>query len=95
MRGSRSVAVAAPLRGKGLGERLTHAALDLARLHGIQQVYLLTETAQHFFPRFGFRPISRTDVSPALHQSIEWTSACPVTAQAMMARLSIEKEETT
>jgi GNAT superfamily N-acetyltransferase len=30
MRGSRSVAVAAPLRGQGLGERLTHAALDLA-----------------------------------------------------------------
>jgi amino-acid N-acetyltransferase len=91
----RSVAVAAPLRGQGLGERLIHAALDLARLHGVQQVYLLTETAQHFFLRFGFRPIARRDVSPALHKSIEWTSACPVTAQAMTLRLSSEQRQTT
>ena len=89
----RSVAVAAPLRGQGLGEQLTHAALDLARLHGVQQVCLLTETAQHFFPRFGFRPIARADVSPALHQSVEWTTACPVTAQAMMVRLSSKQEQ--
>ncbi len=75
--------MAAPLRGQGLGKRLTQAALALARQHAVLQVYLLTETAQQFFPRFGFRPIARTEVSPALHQSIELTTACPVTAQAM------------
>lgn len=90
----RSVAVAVPLRGQGIGERLTHAALELACRHGVQQVSLLTETAQQFFPRFGFCPIARTEVSPALHESIEWTSACPVTAQAMSLRLSSEQEQT-
>lgn len=89
----RSVAVAAPLRGQGVGERLTHAALDLARRHGVQQVYLLTETAQQFFPRFGFRPIARTEVSPALHRSVEWTTACPATAQAMTVRLALSGKE--
>src|SRR5262245_53687185 len=44
----RSVAVDSALRGQGLGQRLTRAALDLARQLGIATVYLLTETASDF-----------------------------------------------
>ena len=84
----RSVAVEAPLRGQGLGQRLTRAALDLARQHGVQQVYLLTETAGDFFPRFGFRPIARAAVDPAVQQSVEFTSACPVSAHALVISLA-------
>jgi amino-acid N-acetyltransferase len=86
----RSVAVAPHLRGKRLGERLVLAALDLARQRGIDEVYLLTETARDFFPRFGFIPIPRDEVSPALHQSAEWTTACPTSAQAMVKRLAAQ-----
>jgi amino-acid N-acetyltransferase len=63
---------------------LTRAALDLAQARGITEVYLLTETAQHYFPRFGFHAIPRQTVAPAIHHSVEWTSACPETAQAML-----------
>lgn len=80
----RSVAVVASKRDQGLGERLTRAALELAQARGITEVYLLTETAQHYFPRFGFHAIPRSAVAPAIHQSVEWTSACPETAQAML-----------
>src|SRR5437588_12001247 len=83
----RSVAVADQLRGQGLGQQLTQKALKLAEQHGVTLVYLLTETASAFFPRFGFRPISRSEVSPAIHASTEWTTACPDTAQAMVAGL--------
>src|SRR5512138_124943 len=38
----RSVAVDSRLRGEGLGQRLTRAALDLARDRGVATVYLLT-----------------------------------------------------
>jgi amino-acid N-acetyltransferase len=89
----RSVAVAPSLRGQQLGKRLVEAALDLARLHNIEIVYLLTETAQSFFPRFGFRPIPRSEVSPVLHQSIEWTTACPATAQVMITKLASQGEK--
>ena len=58
----RSVAVVAELRGAGLGHRLTGAALDLARQRGVTAVYLLTETAADFFPRFGFRPTQRAQI---------------------------------
>ena len=83
----RSVAVAATARGQGLGQRLTTGALDLAREHGVRKVYLLTETAGDFFPRFGFRPITRADVEPAVQRSVEFTAACPASALVMAAEL--------
>jgi amino-acid N-acetyltransferase len=90
----RSVAVVAAQRGQGLGERLTRAALDLAQARGITEVYLLTETAQHYFPRFGFHAIPRRAVASAIHQSVEWTSACPETAQAMFVKFEETAYET-
>ena len=83
----RSVAVAAPLRGQGLGRRLTSAALELARRHGARTVYLLTETAGDFFPKFGFRKIERGDVDPAVQASQEFTSACPASALVMAKQI--------
>ena len=84
----RSVAVEAGRRGEGLGERLTKAALELARQRGVRTVYLLTTTASHFFPRFGFTAIPRSELDPALAQSEELRGACPASALAMRATLS-------
>jgi len=89
----RSVAVADSLRGQGMGQQLTKAALNLAKEHGVTLVYLLTETARGFFPRFGFRPLPRSEVMLAVQRSMEWTTACPVTAQAMVAQLSPDENE--
>ena len=83
----RSVAVAQSQRGLGLGIRLTEVAIDLARARGIKALYLLTETAAGFFPRFGFRPIPRDEVASAVRQSIEFTRACPASALAMVKDL--------
>jgi amino-acid N-acetyltransferase len=83
----RSVAVDDGFRGQGLGVRLTDAALTAARARGVDTVYLLTETAADFFPRFGFRRIPRDQVNPAVRRSVEFTTACPEGAQAMMAEL--------
>ena len=79
----RSVAVDETWRGRGVGQQLTRAALDLAREHGVDTVYLLTETATDFFPRFGFQPIARSAVTPAVQQSVEFTSACPASAAVL------------
>jgi amino-acid N-acetyltransferase len=79
----RSVAVAAEQRGRGLGQALTSAALDLALRRGVRTVYLLTETAADFFPKFGFRPIPRSEVEEAVLGSAEFRSACPESALVM------------
>ena len=83
----RSVAVDGTRRGEGLGHQLTQAALDLARARGLTSVYLLTTTAAEFFPRFGFREVSRDQVDPAVQRSVEFTTACPASAIAMRADL--------
>lgn len=79
----RSVAVHESRRGQGLGQQLTAAALALARGEGVATVYLLTETAGAFFPRFGFRPTDRAAVDPAVRESVEFTTACPASALVM------------
>jgi phosphinothricin acetyltransferase len=86
----RSVAVTSDARGRGLGRQLVEDRLQEARRRGIQHVYLLTETAQDYFLRFGFHPIDRAAVVPAIHASVEWTSACPVSAQAMVLPIGEE-----
>ena len=83
----RSVAVDPARQGLGLGQLLTRAALELARQHDVTRVYLLTETADGFFPRFGFRPLPRTDVPANVQTSGEFTHACPASALAMLASL--------
>jgi N-acetylglutamate synthase-like GNAT family acetyltransferase len=83
----RSVAVDAPARGSRVGQRLTVAALDLARQRGIRDVFLLTTTAETFFTRFGFEPVARTSVPHAVRQSVEFTSACPASAVVLRKHL--------
>ena len=83
----RSVAVSPLRRGEGWGHRLTEAALDLARQHSVEHVYLLTETAGDFFPRFGFRAIPRASVPPEVQQSVEFATACPASALVMVKQM--------
>jgi amino-acid N-acetyltransferase len=79
----RSMAVASSARGRGIGQALTTAVLDLAAIQDLPAVYLLTTTAEGFFPKFGFVPVSRDDVPAGVQQSIEFRSACPSSAVVM------------
>ena len=84
----RSVAVQQDFRDQGLGHWLVLGILALARECGPTHIYLLTETAGDFFPRFGFRPISRSEVPTAVQNSLEFTSLCPQSALVMEVELS-------
>ena len=87
----RSVAVDPAFQGRQVGHRLTEAALDLARARGAETVFLLTTTAQRFFPRFGFEPIGRDDVPASVRVSVEFQSACPASAVVMRKRLPVDR----
>jgi N-acetylglutamate synthase-like GNAT family acetyltransferase len=83
----RSLVVAPSERGMRLGERLTTEALSLARGRGARDVYLLTETAERFFPRFGFAAQDRGFAPEALRESEEFRTACPASAVMMHVRM--------
>jgi amino-acid N-acetyltransferase len=83
----RSVAVDPRWQGRQVGRQLTDAALRLAAGHGVESVFLLTTTAERFFPKFGFEPLGREHVPPSVLESVEFQSACPASAVVMRKQL--------
>jgi amino-acid N-acetyltransferase len=84
----RSAAVQPGGRGAGIGAALVRRVLDTAREGGITDVYLLTTTAERWFPRFGFERIARAEVPAGVGSSVEFREACPASAAVMRVRLS-------
>jgi amino-acid N-acetyltransferase len=79
----RSAVVRPGDQGSGIGAALVHALLDRARDGGLREIYLLTTTAERWFPRFGFTPIEREQVPDAVRASVEFRQACPASAAVM------------
>jgi amino-acid N-acetyltransferase len=83
----RSAAVADNLRGRGIGRMLVNEILAEAEREGVAAVYLLTTTAENYFPAFGFERIRRSEIPPELDDSEELKGACPASAIVMIKRL--------
>lgn len=79
----RSAAVSEALRGRGVGRRLVNQAIDDARQHGLRALFLLTTTAEDYFPSFGFEKVVRSTVPAELNDSAELKGACPASATVM------------
>jgi amino-acid N-acetyltransferase len=83
----RSVAVEPRWRGTGVGRVLVERALDMASERGIEDIYLLTTTAENYFPKFGFTCTCREDVAEGVRSSVEFRTACPASATVMRKKL--------
>jgi amino-acid N-acetyltransferase len=83
----RSVAVDAASRGQGVGVALTRRAVALAKKLDVRQLVLLSTSAEDFFPRFGFSPITRAQMPDSLTDSEEFRRACPASAHVMQLDL--------
>ena len=79
----RSVAVAPEWRSHGLGRALVTRVIADAEARGLRALYLLTTTAEHYFPSFGFQQIMRQDVPADLRATEEFKAACPESAIVM------------
>jgi len=79
----RSAVVAPDHRGTGVGRKLVEQLLERAEEAGIDELYLLTTTAEKYFPRFGFTRTTRATVPDAVKASAEFRGACPDSAVVM------------
>lgn len=79
----RSVAVAPGWRSRGLGRALVNRVVAEAEARGIRALYLLTMTAEQYFPSFGFQPVTRDRVPTDVQATEEFRSACPASAVVM------------
>ena len=86
----RSAVVSNEHRGSGVGRRLVEQILERAEKDGIEELFLLTTTAEDYFPRFGFTRTTRSAVPPAVKASAEFRGACPDTALVMARRIATQ-----
>ncbi|MFN0214209.1 MAG: arsenic resistance N-acetyltransferase ArsN2 [Saprospiraceae bacterium] len=84
----RSVAVAETHRDQQLGQQLFAAALDYARSHEVQEVFLITNTADRYFAKKGFQELERSQVPDEIAQTEQFSGLCPSTAVVMKMRLN-------
>lgn len=83
----RSTAVDPEWRGTGLGRRLVEHVIAEAESRGTKALYLLTTTAERYFPSFGFVKTKREVVPDEVKQSVEFREACPASATVMELEL--------
>lgn len=79
----RSVAVADGWRSRGLGRALVGRVIADAEARGLRALYLLTTTADRYFPSFGFHSVAREDVPEPVRATTEFREACPASATVM------------
>ena len=79
----RSAVVAEQERGRGIGQLLYDELLSKARHLQIRRLILLTNTAEEYFRRKGFRTIEPRTVTGPITTSAEFSGACPAHAACM------------
>ncbi|MGQ0561571.1 MAG: arsenic resistance N-acetyltransferase ArsN2 [Gemmatimonadota bacterium] len=79
----RSVAVEPQWRSHGVARRLVDRLIEDARARSISALYLLTTTAEGYFPNFGFQTTTRAAVPDPIRATGEFQHACPASATAM------------
>jgi amino-acid N-acetyltransferase len=83
----RSVAVARDARSAGVGADLVRDRLEWSRRQGLTALYLLTQTAEHFFAKRGFVVVDRGSAPAGIRASSEFSRACPESARLMRREL--------
>ena len=84
----RSTAVAPDWRSKGVARQLVEQIIARAESRGTNALYLLTTTAERYFPSFGFEKTTRDAVPPEIQATDEFRGACPASATVMSRQLA-------
>ena len=83
----RSLAVLPEVRGKGIGKDLCSRAIAHAHTRNINELFLLTTTADGFFAKRGFHKVGRNLAPAPLQASVEFKTLCPDSAVCMRMQL--------
>lgn len=83
----RSVAVVDTYKGKGFGKTMCNLTMEKAGELGVEELYLLTTTAEKFFESIGFKAIDRDSAPGFIKSTTEFKNLCPASAAFMMKTL--------
>ncbi len=84
----RSVAVDPHYQGKQIAAQLVDRVMETAKAASLEEVYLITNSADRYFERYGFQIVSRQEVPTAIQQTQQFSELCPSTAIVMKRALT-------
>jgi amino-acid N-acetyltransferase len=84
----RSVSVNKDHQENGVGRSLVQQIIREARSDNLNTLYLLTDTAEGFFKKLGFKTISRKELPVVFDQDILVQSACSLSSAVMKLNLT-------
>lgn len=84
----RSLAVLPAYRGKKIAMELVAFAEEYALTHNTKELFLLTETAEPFFSKLGYRAASRSEAPDAIRSTSQYSGLCPASSAFLSKRLS-------
>ena len=84
----RSLVIAEPARGKGVGQLLV-SALEVASAEtGVAEMWLLTIDADGWFSRLGYKVRDRAGAPASIRETREFSGLCPDDAVLMSKKLA-------
>ena len=79
----RSIVVAREHRGNGIAKDILHIIKDKVFDSGVTGLYLLTETANEYFNKLGFKAVERSEVPESIKKTKQFNELCPSSAVVM------------
>lgn len=76
----RSLAVLPGYRNAGLGDKLVFHVESVAKQQGIEQLFLLTTTAEAYFLRLGYVRATRDSAPEAIKATSQFSGLCPASS---------------
>ena len=83
----RSMIVNPAFRNQGIASELVKTLTQYAQDRGVKNSFLITNTAEKYFQRFGFITIDKDLVEKAVLHSKEFNGLCPSSSAIMMKQL--------
>jgi amino-acid N-acetyltransferase len=83
----RSMIVLPFYRNKGIASELVDELTLEARRKSVRSLFLITNTAEDFFNRKGFRKVEKENVDERVLQSQEFNGLCPESSAVMMKEI--------
>ncbi len=84
----RSLAVDPGRRGRGMASAIVAQLIACARRRHYRALYLLTESADEFFLRFGFEAVARNRVPREIAATRQFADLCPASARCLVLPLA-------
>ena len=85
----RSLAVRPTFRKRGLARELISFAESWSAAQGVESLFLLTTTADHFFLGLGYSLASRDKAPSSIRTTTQFSSLCPASSTFLHKRVAV------